>query len=292
MWWNLKNLWDQGLLYEDIKVVPYCPRCGTALSSHELGQPDVYRDVVDESAYVLFPLTDDGEAAARLRTALGRDTLAGLALGGVDDDTVDPAVQHRRRGRDPTSTTPWSVTTSWPPIWCPQVFGEDAVIDRRVPGRDLVGLRYLRPFDDLVPPPGPAGGDGWRVVAGSFVEADEGTGVVHLAPAFGEVDRQAGRENGLPTLNPVGPDGRFTDAVAWLSGRRVRDTNGVVERPTGGRGPVVPPSPLHPHLPPLLAVRHPAHLLGQAQLVRQDLGPQGRPDGPEPDHRVAPRAHP
>ena len=174
----------------------------------------------------------------------------------------------------------------------PHVFGEDAVIDRRVPGRDLVGLRYLRPFDDLVPPPGPAGGDGWRVVAGSFVEADEGTGVVHLAPAFGEVDRQAGRENGLPTLNPVGPDGRFTDAVALAErpARARRQRRG--QRSAGGRGTVVPPSPLYPHLPALLAVRHPAHLLGQAQLVRQDLGPQDRPDGPEPDHRVAPRAHP
>ena len=81
VWWNLKSLWDQGLLYEDIKVVPYCPRCGTALSSHELGQPDVYRPVEDESAYVRFPLTDEGEAAAGLRrAALGRDTLSGLSL--------------------------------------------------------------------------------------------------------------------------------------------------------------------------------------------------------------------
>ncbi len=80
VWWNLKSLWDQGLLYEDIKVVPYCPRCGTALSSHELGQPDVYQEVVDESAYVLMHLTDDGPAARRVRASLGRDTLVGLSL--------------------------------------------------------------------------------------------------------------------------------------------------------------------------------------------------------------------
>ena len=80
VWWNLKCLWDQGLLYEDIKVVPYCPRCGTALSSHELGQPDVYRDVVDESAFVRLPLLDDGDAAERLRRLLDRSSLSGLSL--------------------------------------------------------------------------------------------------------------------------------------------------------------------------------------------------------------------
>jgi isoleucyl-tRNA synthetase len=227
VWWNLKNLWDQGLLYEDIKVVPYCPRCGTALSSHELGQPDVYRDVVDESAYVLFPLTDDGEVATRLRTALSRDTLAGLSLVAW-------------------TTTPWTLLSNTGAAVGPdldyavvgdaivaadlvsQVFGDEAVADHRVAGRDLVGLHYERPFDDLAPPPGAAAGAGWRVVPGPFVEADEGTGIVHLAPAFGEVDREAGRQHDLPTLNPVGPDGRFTSAVPWLAGQPVRDTNGTV----------------------------------------------------------------
>ncbi len=227
VWWNLKNLWDQGLLYEDIKVVPYCPRCGTALSSHELGQPDVYRDVVDESAYVLFPLTDEGEAAARLRAALGRDTLAGLSLVAW-------------------TTTPWTLLSNTGAAVGPDldyavvgdavvaadlvgpVFGDGTVVDHRVAGDDLVGLHYDRPFDDVALPPGVAADEGWRVVPGPFVEADEGTGIVHLAPAFGEVDRQAGRENGLPTLNPVGPDGRFTADVAWLAGQSVRETNGEI----------------------------------------------------------------
>jgi isoleucyl-tRNA synthetase len=234
VWWNLKSLWDQGLLYEDIKVVPYCPRCGTALSSHELGQPDVYREVVDESAYVRLPLLDDGEAADRLRTTLGRESLQGLSLVAW-------------------TTTPWTLLSNTGAAVGPdlayavvgdeivaadlvaQVFGDDTVPDHRLGGGLLVGLHYRRPFDDLeVPPAG--GGDGWRVVAGDFVEADEGTGIVHLAPAFGEIDRQVGRESGLPTLNPVGPDGRFTDAVAWLSGRPVRDTNTAVNDRLEGSG--------------------------------------------------------
>ena len=106
------------------------------------------------------------------------------------------------------------------------VFGEGTGADRQLTGADLVGLRYRRPFDDVDATPGD--GDGWRVVPGAFVEADEGTGVVHLAPAFGEVDRNVGREHGLPTLNPVGPDGRFTGQIPWLEGKRVRDRKSVV----------------------------------------------------------------
>ena len=226
VWWNLKNIWDQGLLYEDIKVVPYCPRCGTALSSHELGQPDVYRDVVDESAYVRFPLTDDGDTAEALRGSLGLSTLTGLSLVAW-------------------TTTPWTLLSNTGAAVGPEldyavvgdsivaaelvekVFGEGVSADRRITGRDLVGLRYARPFDDLDVPPGDDG-DGWRVVPGDFVEADEGTGIVHLAPAFGEIDRQVGRQEGLPTINPVGPDGTFTSEVPWLRAQPVRATNPAV----------------------------------------------------------------
>ena len=227
VWWNLKNLWTQGLLYEDIKVVPYCPRCGTALSSHELGQPDVYRRVVDESAYVLLPVTDEGPVADRLRRTLGRDSLDGLSL--VVWTTTPwtlPANTGAAVGADLEYTVVDDRVVAAALV--PEVFGEEAVVTHRVPGRDLIGLHYRRPFDDVLPTPGAPGGSGWRVVDGPFVEADEGTGIVHLAPAFGEVDRQAGRQHDLPTLNPVGPDGRFTSAVPWLAGQPVRDTNGTV----------------------------------------------------------------
>lgn len=247
VWANLKQLWDQSLLYEDIKVVPYCPRCGTALSSHELGQPDVYREVEDESAYVRFPLTDEGDAAAALRATLGRDSLDGLALVAW-------------------TTTPWTLLSNTGAAVGPgldyavvgdavvadtlveQVFGEGAVADTVVPGTALVGLRYRRPFDDVATGPADAGRTGWRVVGGDFVEADEGTGIVHLAPAFGEVDRQVGRTSELPTLNPVGPDGRFTAEVPWLEGRPVRDVNTEVNDRLEAAGLLVRRHPyLHPY---------------------------------------------
>jgi isoleucyl-tRNA synthetase len=183
--------------------------------------------VVDESAFVRFPLLDEGDAAARLRASLERSTLHGLAL------VV-------------WTTTPWTLLSNTGAAVGPdlsyavvgdavvaadlvaRVLGEDAMPDRLVTGRDLVGLHYQRPFTDLDLPPATGAGRGWQVVPGDFVEADEGTGVVHLAPAFGEIDRQVGRENDLPTFNPVGPDGCFTDVVPWLAGQSVRDTNTAV----------------------------------------------------------------
>ncbi len=100
--------------------------------------------------------------------------------------------------------------------------GASARVTTRLPGAALVGLHYERPFADLDATPG---ADGWRVVPADYVTTDEGTGLVHLAPAFGEVDRQIGRANGLPSLNPVGPDGRFTADIEWLAGRDVRAAN-------------------------------------------------------------------
>jgi len=213
VWWHLQQLFDQGLLYEDLKVVPYCPRCGTALSSHELGQPDVYRDEEDESAYVRLRLVDP-----------------------------DPGVVGDARWLAVWTTTPWTLLSNTGVAVNPDllyavvdqtlvadelvddVLGEGAAarVTARVPGAALVGLRYERPFGDLDPP---HGADGWRVVPADYVTTEEGTGLVHLAPAFGEVDRQIGRANGLPSLNPVGPDGCFTDQVAWLAGREVREAN-------------------------------------------------------------------
>ena len=213
VWWHLQQLFDQGLLYEDLKVVPYCPRCGTALSSHELGQEDVYRDEEDESAYVRLRLVDP-----------------------------DPAVVGDAQWLAVWTTTPWTLLSNTGVAVNPdltyavvdQVVMADELVDAvmgegasarvtsRLPGSALVGLQYVRPFDDL---DAPHGADGWRVVAAAYVTTEEGTGLVHLAPAFGEVDRQIGRDNGLPSLNPVGPDGRFTADIGWLAGRDVREAN-------------------------------------------------------------------
>jgi isoleucyl-tRNA synthetase len=237
VWWQLQQLFDKGLLYEGLKGLPYCPRCGTALSSHELGQPDVYRDEEDESAYVAFRIVNP---TAKL-------------LSGAHSLVV-------------WTTTPWTLLSNSGVAVNPDltyvvvdglivaealvdaVFGEGAKVSGRIKGATLVGLRYERPFDDvsLDGPsvmPGRVGESvaesGWRVVGASFVTTEDGTGLVHLAPAFGEIDRVVGQENGLPTLNPMGPDGCFTDAVAWLSGRAVRDTNSEINDALAAKGLLV-----------------------------------------------------
>ncbi len=211
VWWHLKRLFDQGLLYEDLKVVPYCPRCGTALSSHELGQPGVYSDEEDESAYVLLPLVDPDPSVVGDATSLVIWTTTPWTLLSNTGVAVRP---------DLTYAVVDGQVVAEPLVG--DVFGDGAVVTTRLSGADLVGLSYRRPFDDVAVP---AGTDAWRVVPADFVTTEEGTGLVHLAPAFGEIDRQVGREHGLATLNPVGPDGTFTDAVGWLAGRgRARRT--------------------------------------------------------------------
>ena len=156
VWWHLQQLFDQGLLYEDLKVVPYCPRCGTALS-----QP---------RARAARRVPRRGGRVGLRAVAPGRPRSPGSAVGaavagGVDDHAVDPAVEHRRGGEPRTSSTPSWTGRWWPTSWSTPCSGRapPARVTARVPGAALVGLHYERPFDDLDPPPG---ADGWRVVPG------------------------------------------------------------------------------------------------------------------------------
>ena len=223
VWWQLQQLFDRGLLYEDLKVVPYCPRCGTALSSHELGQPEVYTDEVDESCYVRLSITD-------------ADAHGGL--GGATHLAV-------------WTTTPWTLLSNVAVAVNPEVtyavvdgiivaqelveavFGDRAVVSSTMVGTALKGVHYERPFGDAELP---AAVDANYVVLADYVTTEDGTGLVHQAPAFGEVDRQIARENGLPTVNPVGPDGRFTEEIPWLEGQDVRVANHAINDELERRG--------------------------------------------------------
>src|SRR4051794_34925576 len=211
VWWSLRRLWDDGRLYEGHKVVPYCPRCGTALSSHEVAQG--YEDVVDRSIYVRLPLLDAGGESLLVWTTTP------WTLPGNEAVAVAPDVAYARARLA-------GETLILAEALVEKVLGEGAEIIETFPGSTLVGRHYEGPVFEL----GDREPGGLPILAGGFVTTEDGTGIVHLAPAFGEDDYAVAAENGIfdPTehatlYNPVGLDGRFDSRVTGFEGRFVKD---------------------------------------------------------------------
>ncbi len=217
VWWSLRKLWDEERLYEGHKVVPYCPRCGTALSSHEVALG--YKDVEDPSIYVEFPLLGDG--GAETDESLLVWTTTPWTLPGNVAVAVAPGVNYvkaRAKGGSRLLVVAEQLAE--------RVLGEDFEIVNRLRGEDLTERKYKGPvfiLDDREPGPFP-------VIAGDFVTTEDGTGLVHIAPAFGEDDYAVAAANGLfdPTsagtlYNPVRPDGTFDGRVVGFEGRQVKD---------------------------------------------------------------------
>jgi len=231
VWWSLKRLWDDDRLYEGHKVVPYCPRCGTALSSHEVALG--YEDVEDPSIYVRFPYApypapgeEDGQAGegrpSPLRpgdSLLVWTTTPWTLPGNVAVAVAADVTYVRARAGEETVVLAEALVE--------RALGEGVEILGRFPGAELVGTRYAGPVFALADR-----GEGatFPVLAGEFVTTEDGTGLVHIAPAFGEDDYAVAAENGIfdPTshgtlYNPVGLDGRFDRRVSGFEGRFVKD---------------------------------------------------------------------
>ncbi len=221
VWWLLQQLHRKNFLYRGHRVSPYCPRCGTVLSSHELAQG--WDDVADRSIYVTFPLTDGTgrELVVWTTTPWTLPSNVGVA--------VHPDLEYAEFTAPGHPGRTFLMATSRAGI-ADSLFGTGTVAGRVVAGRDLVGLRYQRPFDIV---PVPAGFDHSVVVAGDFVTADDGSGMVHMSPAFGADDYAAGQANNLALLRPVAADGTFT-GTSWpeLEGRLVTadETNELLIR--------------------------------------------------------------
>jgi isoleucyl-tRNA synthetase len=217
VWWSLRKLWDEERLYEGHKVVPYCPRCGTALSSHEVALG--YEDVVDPSIYVKFELLAlKGEPAAREHLLVW--TTTPWTLPGNVAVAVAPEVTYVKAKVDDEL-----LILAEPLV--EKVLGEGAEILERFPGSDLIGRAYRGPIFALEDG-GPA--NAFRVLAGDFVTTEDGTGLVHIAPAFGEDDYAAAAAAGQfdPTdaatlYNPVDLEGHFDRRVAGFEGEFVKD---------------------------------------------------------------------
>jgi isoleucyl-tRNA synthetase len=228
-WWALKTIYEKGLLFEKLKVVPYCPRCGTALSSHELGQPGAYQDVVDLSAYVILP-SARGDLVVWTTTPWTLVSNAAVA--------VAPDLTYVQTGDG------YVVAEAL----AEKLFGEGVEILGRFPGSELVGLAYEPPFDFI---PASAYGDkGHTVLAADFVSAEEGTGLVHTAVAFGEDDFRLGEAEGLAPINPVLPDGTYDKRIGPYAGRKVKECDTDLVEDLRARGKLLKSAPYehsYPH---------------------------------------------
>jgi isoleucyl-tRNA synthetase len=221
VWWALKTIHGKGLLFEKLKVVPYCTRCGTALSSHELGQPDVYRDVLDPSVYVRFPVLDTKDSPLQAGDELLIWTTTPWTLVSNAAVAVGPELTYvRALGADQAPSGGASVLAA---ALVERVLGPGAQILESFPGRALEGVSYEGPFEYI--PAEAYGPKGRTVLLADFVTAEDGTGLVHTAVAFGEDDFRLGEQNGLIVVNPVRPDGTYDERVGPYAGRWVKDAD-------------------------------------------------------------------
>jgi isoleucyl-tRNA synthetase len=221
VWWALAELWRKGLLYEGHKVVPYCSRCGTALSSHEVAQG--YQDVHDPSVYVKFPVTEP-EGPLRAGDDLLVWTTTPWTLVSNAAVAVDPELTYVR-------TKDGHVLAE---ALVERVLGEGAEIEERFAGSEIVGTRYEPPFPFI--PASEYGPKGHSVLPADFVTADDGTGLVHTAIAFGEDDFRLGAEHGLNVVNPVRLDGTYDERIGPYAGRWVKDADADLVEDLRGRG--------------------------------------------------------
>src|SRR5690554_3299756 len=227
VWWILRQLHERGLIYRGHKSVPYCPRCGTALSSHEVALG--YEEVVDPSLYFLAPL---------------------VGPGGEPDPEARAFVVW--------TTTPWTLPSNTALAVHPElryvevesggrklilaearveaVVGAGAEVRRSYAAEELIGTRYQRPFAIVPGQEAAATPATWTVLGEEFVSAEDGTGIVHLAPAFGADDYQAGVRHGLPLFQPVDDAGRFEPGTGLVEGLFVKAADELLVKDLETRG--------------------------------------------------------
>ena len=243
VWWSLKELFDRGLLYRGHKIVWWWAQGGTALSAGEVGQG--YREVADPSVFVEFPLVEQPETSLLVWTTTPW-TLPSNQFAAVNPELTYALVKDEDSGRQLYVARDLVETIA-------EKSKKELVLISEVSGRELVGQRYIPPFDYFYREVGDEQGRlktgdvehlAWRVVEAGFVTTDSGTGIVHQAPAFGEVDYDVLIEEqerfedgqGPELICAVGPDGRFTEVASDYEGQWVKDADKAISRELRERG--------------------------------------------------------
>lgn len=217
-WWALRQIWDKGLIYQGHKVVPYCPRCGTALSSHEVAQG--YEDVTEPSVYVRFAVEDETDTYLTAWTTTPWTLPSNLALCvHPDEDYVLAEVGQDLDGTE--KKVRYYVGASL----VEQVLGEEYTIIEKMQGKDLVGIKYtpLFPYADEIVKKSKK--EAFYVVMDNYVTLDEGTGIVHQAPAFGDDDARVGREYNLPFVQFINEDGTMPEEATDFAGLMFKEAD-------------------------------------------------------------------
>ena len=214
VWWSLKEIWKKGLLVQDHRVAPYCPRCGTGLSDHELAQG--YETVVDPSVFVRFPVTS-GELAD-LHASLLVWTTTPWTLVSNTAIAVHPEVEYVVVQVNVDDSSEVLIVAK---ALIESIKGEKLIL-KTIIGKDLERITYKRPFDYVAIP------DAHYVVLASYVTTEDGTGLVHQSPAFGADDLAVCRSYGLPVVNPIAPDGTFVEETPVVGGMFFKDADKVL----------------------------------------------------------------
>ena len=208
IWWSLKEIWEKDLIYKGHKVVPFCPRCGTSLSSHEVAQG--YKDVVDESAIGKFKVVGEDNTFLLAWTTTPWTLLSNVAL------VVNPEATYA------TVESEGSIYIMAKEL-LDDVLPEGYNVVSECVGTDLQGMEY-EPIFDFAKPDKKA----YFVVADDYVTLSDGTGIVHTAPAFGEDDARVGREHDLPFVQLVNEEGYFTEEVTKWQNIFVKDADPLI----------------------------------------------------------------
>ncbi|MBN2289276.1 MAG: isoleucine--tRNA ligase [Candidatus Glassbacteria bacterium] len=218
VWWILKNFWDKGLLYKGHKILPYCPRCGTGLSSHEVSLG--YKEVEDPSVYVKMRSASQENTFFLVWTTTPWTLISNVAL------AVGPEHTYARVGyRGETLILAEALVE--------KLLGDQAEVIETFPGSELEGHGYHRLFEYARLPEDKKA---LYVVPGDFVSLEDGTGIVHIAPAFGADDFELSRRYGLPLLQPVDERGNFTGEITPWAGIFVKDADKSILEDLRSRG--------------------------------------------------------
>jgi len=228
VWWILKSFWERDLLFKGYKIVPYCPRCGTPLSDHEVAMG--YAEATDPSVFVRMPLVGKPDTSLLVWTTTPWTLPANVAVAAHPD--IEYVTVERALPDTPTGASGGTERLILAEALLEKVFrSEEVKLVDHFKGKKLKGMKY-RPLFTFMPLEKPA----HYVILGDFVTTEDGTGLVHIAPAFGAEDMEASKEYDLPVLMTVGPDGAFLPPITPWRGVFVKDADPSITEDLRQRG--------------------------------------------------------